>query len=226
VTQASNPGHRWLDSLARWAVRGEASGPPASGAEEVTVVASGTTRRTALRRVAGAAGAVALTGRLALADPPPAGAAETGLSRCQSESFKSVFADFQACVKNPLEELEDTTELLRIYESGPLPKNPSKLKRAKKVLAALRRRRDHALTDIEFCNTLFNRERAEGEDKCHANNKPTPETGNGGATTIPGCERGYLLCNEYCCNTANAYCQGCGTPTCCRLGGDCCPNEH
>ena len=42
----------------------------------------------------------------------------------------------------------------------------------------------------------------------------------------PGCERGFTLCVDYCCNDANAYCQGCGTPTCCRLDADCCPNEH
>jgi hypothetical protein len=40
----------------------------------------------------------------------------------------------------------------------------------------------------------------------------------------PGCDDGYILCGERCCNTANAYCQGCnGVPTCCVAGGNCCP---
>jgi hypothetical protein len=214
---------RWLDSLARWTVRGEGAGPRAGSDTGLHVAPGGTTRRTALRAVAGAAGVAALGGPLRLAEPASAGAAQTTLSKCQTESFEKVSTDFQACVKNPLEELEDTTELLRIYEGSSSAKKPLS-KKAKKVLAGLRRRRAKAIKDIEFCNALFGQERAEGEEDCHAKNKPPSEPGNGGGTKTPGCEAGYLLCGEYCCDTSNAFCQGCGTPTCCRIEGNCCPS--
>lgn len=216
----ADQGPRWLDRLARWSVGGQAD---SFAADPELTATGGSTRRTALRRAAGAAGALALTGPIALVDPPPAGASQ--LSVCIKESFKGVYDDFQKCVKSPLEELTDTTELLRIYESGPPPKYP---KKAKKVIAAVKRRRDQAIKDIEFCNVLFNRERAEGELKCQKSTKPDrpPPGTEAGSKTVPGCERGFTLCVDYCCNDANAYCQGCGTPTCCRIDADCCPNEH
>jgi len=183
-------------------------------------VATGTTRRTALRRAVGAAGVVAVAGPLGLAKPSAAHA-DAALEMCQSESFKSVYADFQACVKHPLEELEETSGLLRLYEEH--PSKIDKTRKAKRTVSRLRRRRSQAIKDSEFCNTLFARERAEGEDRCHAKAKPPGETGSGGATKAPGCEPGYLLCGEYCCDLHYATCQGCGTPTCCRIEGNCCP---
>jgi hypothetical protein len=215
---------RWLDSLARWTVRRERADSDAGRDASLEVVPGGTTRRNALRAVAGVAGAAALGGPLRLVEPISADAAQTTLSKCQTESFEKVYADFQACVKNPLEDLDDATELLRIYEGSSSGKKGLS-KKAKKVLAGLRRRRNQAIKDIEFCNTLFGRERAEGEEDCHAKNSPPSETGNGGSTKAPGCEAGYTLCGEYCCNTAYAFCQGCRTPTCCRIEGNCCPSE-
>jgi hypothetical protein len=212
----------WLDSLARWSVRGKRAGPAPGSDAGLDVLAGGTTRRTALRAAAGVAGFAALGGPLRLVEPTTAGAAQTTVSKCRSESFEKVYADFQACVKNPLEELDDTTELLRIYEGSPSKKPLSK--KAKQVLAGLRRRRNQSIKDIEFCNALFGQERAEGEEACQAKNPPPSEPGSGGGTKAPGCETGYLLCGEYCCDTHYAFCQGCGTPTCCRIDGNCCPS--
>jgi hypothetical protein len=40
-----------------------------------------------------------------------------------------------------------------------------------------------------------------------------------------GCDPGYLLCGDYCCNLSYATCVGCkGQPICCRIGGNCCPS--
>jgi hypothetical protein len=221
MTRRTSVGAPWLDSLARWTVRGDAEAPPGAIPADVPSPVGGTTRRTALRRMAGAAGAVALAGPLSLTEPPVAGAAESELEKCQTESFQSVYADFQACVKEPLDEFVHTSDLLRIFEEHPSGNNS---KKAKKTLAGLRRRRSKAIKDLEFCSTLFSRERAEGEEKCHAKVKPPGEPGSGGASKPPGCETGYLLCGEYCCDLHYAFCQGCGTPTCCRIEGNCCPS--
>jgi hypothetical protein len=220
MSGGAGAGPRWLDSLARWTVRGEAEAGSTPASPSLVPVATGTTRRTALRRAVGAAGAVALAGPLGLAEPPAA-RADTALATCQTESFKSVYADFQACVKEPLDEFVHTSDLLRIYEEHP---SETKSKKAKRVLAGYRRRRSKALKEIEFCNTLFGQERAEGEEKCHAKAKPPGEAGSGGITKPPGCEPGYLLCGEYCCDLHYAFCQGCRTPTCCRIEGNCCPS--
>jgi hypothetical protein len=223
VSAGAPKGSRWLDSLARWSVRGGGGRPAAASDAGASALAAGTTRRTALRGVAGAAGLAALSGPLALVRPATAGADPTALAKCQSESFKKVYADFQACVKNPLTEFDEANELLRIYEGSKSKKPLSK--KAKKTLARLRRQRSQAIKDLEFCNAVFAQERGEGEDNCHAKNKPPPsEPGSGGATKAPGCEQGYVLCGEYCCSNAYAFCQGCGTPTCCRIEGNCCPS--
>jgi hypothetical protein len=220
MNRGAGEGPRWLESLARWSVRGD-PGTRSKPVPAIVPIMSGTTRRTALRRAAGAAGALAVAGPLGLGEPPAA-RADAALEMCQSESFKNVFAVFQACVKQPLEELEETSGLLRLYEEHPSKNDKSK--RAKRTVANLRRRRNQAIKDSEFCNVLFARERAEGEDACHAKAKPPGEPGSGGSTKAPGCEPGYLLCGEYCCDLHYATCQGCRTPTCCRIEGNCCPN--
>ncbi|HEX2707884.1 MAG TPA: hypothetical protein VHM66_07755 [Solirubrobacterales bacterium] len=82
--------------------------------------------------------------------------------------------------------------------------------------------RERARTEkaVDFCNALFLEERATGEAKCQAANPPT----EGSPPHGPGCEAGYLLCGDCCCNTNNAYCQGCSKgPTCCRIDANCCP---
>jgi hypothetical protein len=212
-------GPRWLDALARWSVRrGDEGVPSAPAARPPTT--TGTTRRTALRRAAVGAGAVAVAGPIALARPTAA-RADTAVQICQHESFKEVYAVFQACVTTPAEEFHDISELLRIFEEH--PSKADKTKKVKRNIAKLRRKQSKALKEVEFCNILFARERAEGEDNCHAKAKPPPETGSGGSTKAPGCEPGYLLCGEYCCDLHFAFCQGCGTPTCCRIEGNCCP---
>lgn len=41
----------------------------------------------------------------------------------------------------------------------------------------------------------------------------------------PGCDAGYVLCGDYCCDSSLAFCQGCSAgPVCCRNGSNCCPN--
>ncbi|MGH2938009.1 MAG: hypothetical protein ACRDPE_07810 [Solirubrobacterales bacterium] len=207
----------WLDSLARWTVRGHETRAPAATAS------GGTTRRSALRLAAGAAGAAALGGPLGLAGPPRAAADQASRSKCVSESFKSVYAVFQACVKTPLEELEEALELLRLYETVPPPKTAAKKRRQKKEVARIIRKREKAIADSEFCNILFARERAEGEEACQSQAKPPAESTNGSGNVTPGCEPGYLLCGDYCCDLSVATCAGCQTPTCCRIEGNCCP---
>jgi len=77
VSQRSKDGYRWLDSLARWSARGrDDAHPPAALERDVSVVAGGTTRRTAIRTAAGA-GAVALFAPMRLLQPSIAGAAST-----------------------------------------------------------------------------------------------------------------------------------------------------
>jgi hypothetical protein len=215
----------WLDSLARRAAGGSGeagAGPP----RDLPGPAPGTTRRRALQLAAGGAGAVALSGSLRLLQPTPARAAIT----CSSNSFEKVYADFQACVKRPLEELEETNELIAEKEEFlRAQKKPSARRRLRKLIKESIRRRERAIKDIEFCNGVFAQDRAEGEAKCQASNPPSGEAGGGGGTGGGGvgCESGFVLCGpeNYCCNTSNAYCQGCnGKPICCRLEADCCPS--
>jgi hypothetical protein len=215
----------WLDSLARRAAGGSGgggAGPP----RDLAGPAAGTTRRRALQLAAGGAGAVALSGPLRLIQATPARAATT----CGLISFENVYADFQACVKVPLEEFEETNELIEEKEEFlRVQKKPAARRRLRKLIQGDMRRRESALKNIEFCNGAFVQDRAEGEAKCQAANPPAAEAGGGGGTGKGGigCEAGYVLCGpeNYCCNSSNAYCQGCnGKPICCRLEADCCPS--
>ncbi|HEX2709011.1 MAG TPA: hypothetical protein VHM66_13515 [Solirubrobacterales bacterium] len=217
---------RWLDSLARWSVRGrDHARPPADLGAGLSIVAAGTTRRTALRTAAGA-GAVALLAPGRLLDPPAAEAITTPLAACQSASFHQVRGEFQKCVKNPLADFKDINELLAEKEEFlHAQKKPAARRRLKKLIAELNRRRSRALQDLEFCNAAFVQDRAEGEAQCQSSNGTSAENGGSGSGGKEGCEPGFLLCEEYCCNTANAYCQGCnGKIICCRIEADCCPN--
>jgi hypothetical protein len=176
--------------------------------------------------VAGGAGAVALSGPLRLLQPTAARAATT----CGLISFEKVYADFQACVKGPLEEFEETSEAIQEREEFlRAQKKPAARRRLRTQIQDLTRRRERALKNIEFCNGAFVQDRAEGEAKCQASNPPSGEAGGGGGTGGGGvgCEAGYVLCGpeNYCCNSGNAYCQGCnGKPICCRIEADCCPS--
>ena len=219
----------WLDSLARRAAGGgrQADGfPPGSGAGGFAD-ASGTTRRTALRVAAGTAGAVALSGPLGLLRPSSAGA--TPLGDCQLSSFKAVYADFQACVKNPLQAFEAANDAIADDEEHLLTqKKPSARKRLKRRIKQATRERERALKDLEFCNVVFAQDRSAGDAKCEAEYPASGGAGGGsggGSGGKVGCEPGFLLCNDYCCNTANAYCQGCNSKVvCCRIEADCCPS--
>jgi hypothetical protein len=214
----------WLDSLARRAAGGSGSG--ARSPRELAAPAAGTTRRRALRVAAGGAGAMALSGPLRLFQPPPARAATT----CGLISFEKVYADFQACVKAPLEEFEETNEVIQEKEEFlRAQKKPAARRRLRKLIKEATRRREGALKNIEFCNGAFVQDRAEGEAKCQASGSPGAEVGGGGGGGGGGvgCEAGFVLCGpeNYCCNTSNAYCQGCnGKPICCRIEADCCPS--
>lgn len=216
MRSGSNSGPRWLDSIARFAVAGRS----AAGSEKATagpsIPASGTTRRTALRTAAGV-GALALVAPSRLLDPSPAVAASTQLSECTSAKWSSAYDDFQACVKRPLEEFEEDVELLKRLE-GYLreAKTPAARRRLKKNIKSVQSVRDRDLQDVEFCNATFVQDRNEGESYCQSHQPPSPKG--------PGCEAGYLLCGDYCCDTNYATCQGCSAgPTCCRIGGECCP---
>lgn len=216
---------RWLDSLARWSVRGrDGERSAVSAGAGLPVVAAGTTRRAALRTAAGA-GAVALLAPGRLLDPPRAGAATTTLAACQSASFHQVYGEFQKCLKEPLADFKDLGELLAEKEEFlRKQKKPAARRRLKKMIAELNRRRSRDLQDIGFCNAAFLQDRAEGEGQCQSSNGTSAENGGSGSGGKQGCEPGYLLCEEYCCNTANAYCQGCkGKIVCCRIEADCCP---
>jgi hypothetical protein len=212
----------WLDSLARRA----AGGGSGTASSRRLAGPTGTTRRRALRLAAGGAGAVALSGPLRLLQPPPARAATT----CAQISFEKVYADFQACVKGPLEEFEETNELIEEKEEFlRVQKKPAARRRLRKMVQELTRRRERALKNIEFCNGAFVQDRAEAEAKCQASSPPSAEPGGGGGTGGggAGCEAGFVLCGpeNYCCNSSNAYCQGCnGKPICCRIEADCCPS--
>ena len=214
----------WLDSLARRAAGG---GTGAAGApRDLGGPASGTTRRRALQLAAGGAGAVALSGSLRLLGPTSARAATT----CGLINSEKTYADFQACVKGPLEEFEETAEVIQEKEEFlRAQKKPAARRRLRRQIQELTRRHDRALKNIEFCNGAFVQDRAEGEAACQASNPPSGEAGTGGGTGGGGvgCEAGFVLCGpeNYCCNTSNAYCQGCnGKPICCRIEADCCPS--
>jgi hypothetical protein len=175
---------------------------------------------------AGGAGAVALAGPLQLLRQQPARAATT----CGLVSFEKVYADFQACVKLPLLEFEETNEVIQEKEEFLRDqKKPSARRRLRKLIQEATRRRERAIKNIEFCNGAFVQDRAEGEAKCQAANSPSGEGGTGGGTgggTV-GCEAGFVLCGpeNYCCNSSNAYCQGCNSKQiCCRIDADCCPS--
>jgi hypothetical protein len=222
----SRGGSRWLDSLARWSAgdRGDRRPPSVARAEDVSVVAGGTTRRTALRTLAGA-GAAAAFAPMRLLEPSIAAAATTRLAECKAESNEAAYADVQACLKGPLERYnaasEHIAEAKKLLKSA---KGAAERRRLRKVLDFQTRGRREALNEMGFCNKAFLADRAEGDAKCEAAKPPPGEAGGGGTGGSAGCEPGYLLCGDYCCNTAYAFCQGCkGTPICCRIEGNCCP---
>ncbi len=216
MSSGSNTGPRWLDSIARFAAGGRNARVPAKAAQGTSAPASGTTRRTALRTAAGV-GALALVAPSRLLHPSTAAAASTQLSECTSTKWNSAYKDFQACVKGPLHEYEEDVQSLQKVE-GYLreAKNPASRRRLTKNVKSLRRARDRDLKDVEFCNAVFIQDRNEGDAYCQSHQPPSPKG--------PGCEAGYLLCGDYCCDTNYATCQGCSAgPTCCRIGGECCP---
>ena len=103
-------------------------------------------------------------------------------------------------------------------------KTSKERKQLNKTIKNLTKKREQAINDLEFCNVVWSLDRAEGEAKCQAMHPPEGGTGGSGTGPAVGCEPGYLLCGEYCCNVQVAFCQGCGgNPTCCRTGGNCCP---
>ncbi len=117
---------------------------------------------------------------------------------------KSTYADFQACVKNPLEELEALEDALDSLE-GYLreQKKPAARKRLIKSIRRANREREQAVKKIEFCNFAWIDDEAAGQRKCEAENKQPPTGAGGGGATggNEGCEPGFLLCADHCCNT-------------------------
>lgn len=222
----SKAGGRWLDALARWSVRGGDTGGE-RGSERQADGPAATTRRTALRSAAGA-GALAMIAPMRLLQPAIAAAVgPSALAECLSASNEAAFADYEKCSEIPTENflvasdnVDSARKALRHAKSG------AERRRLEGVIRFQRRLVREALRDLGFCNKSFLSDRAEGDAKCKKANPPgTGGTGGTGTGGNGGCEEGFLLCNDYCCNTSNAYCQGCnGKVVCCRIEADCCPS--
>lgn len=226
MNRDATAGAGWLDSLARWTVRGEAAPSP------VAAIApaggrQGVSRRTVLRTAAGAA---LVAGPLRFLIPAAARADYASLVACKAAANKKADDAFQACVKDPLE-VFDAAQSTIASQEGYLAdqRKPSARRRLKRNIARAKRDGDRAIRQIEDCNVKWFFDRANGEVDCQTANPPVVKSpvgagNNGGPPGAPGgCDTGYLLCGDYCCNLAYATCVGCnGTPICCRIGGNCC----
>ena len=226
----SHDRHRWLDSLARWAAGGRPRPRPADKAlvDSVAVISGGTTRRTALRTAAGAAGAVALSGPLSLLQSRPAFAAASERSVCREDARKKARDDFQACVKGPLQAFEASEEsIVQNTEYLRNQKKPAARRRLKKLIAGATRERAKAVRELEFCNGVYIGDTAEGESQCEQSGGGSAGSGGGGSggANGTGCETGFTFCADHCCDLSNAYCQNCPSKViCCRQGENCCPS--
>ncbi len=177
-----------------------------------------------------------------LLQPSSADAIDTNspLEKCLLDEYTSAYNDLKACTKGPLEEYDDLSEAIANAEILlRAQKKPAARKQLKKNIANGKRERALAEKKVDFCNALFLEERAKGETKCQAtcNSVFDParrrageqcqspgESGGGSSGGTSGCEPGFLLCGEYCCDLHYATCVGCnGTPVCCRIEGNCCP---
>jgi hypothetical protein len=217
VSAAPKGGSRWLDSLARWAAGGHRDSPRAAAGSEAT---GGITRRTALRTAAGA-GALAVLAPTRLMQPTTAGAVTTTLGDCTAANYGQAFKDFKSCTEEPFSEFRDSGAFIADYQKSlRTEKRPAARRLLMRRIKEYTKRRKQAQKDLEFCSAAFAQDRAEGESKCQAESPPEGNPPHG-----PGCESGYLLCGDYCCDTNYAFCQGCSAgPTCCRNGGNCCPS--
>jgi hypothetical protein len=164
---------------------------------------------------------------LQLLQPALAAAAPGALAECLSASNEAAYADYQKCQETPehdflvaSDNVDSARKALRHAKSA------SERRRLEGVIRFQRRLAREALRDMGFCNKAFISDRAEGDAKCKKANPPgAGGTGGSGTGGNGGCEKGFLLCNDYCCNTSNAYCQGCnGKVVCCRIEADCCPS--
>ncbi len=221
----SKTGGRWLDALARWSVRGGDAGNE-RGPERQPDGPSSTTRRTALRNAVGA-GTLAIVAPTQLLRPSRAGAASSALAECLAASNEAAYADYEKCSETPLENFlvaADHVDAAR--KALRHAKSAAERHRLEGVLRFQSRLRREALRDLGFCNKAFLSDRAEGDARCKKAKPPASGgTGGTGSGGNGGCEEGFLLCNDYCCNTSNAYCQGCnGKVVCCRIEADCCPS--
>jgi hypothetical protein len=185
--------------------------------------AGGTTRRMALRSVAGA-GALALLGPMRFLDPTSAGAV-THAQECTAEADQNALDDFEACFATPFANYgtaEDNVHLAtKQLRSAKTAAERARLRKVIQFQTGLRRK---ASKEMEFCNKAYVSDQAEGAVKCQAANPPPGPSGGG--TKAPGCESGSLLCGEECCDLQFAFCQGCaGSPICCRINGNCCPGS-
>ena len=229
MSQRSKDGYRWLDSLARWSARGrDDARPPAALDGDVSILAGGTTRRTALRTAAGA-GAVALFAPMRLLQPSVASAVSTQLAECKSASNEAAYLDFEACAKTPLAEFDAASGFIdQAKKQLRRAKTAAERRRLRKVIDFQKRRQRGALNDMGFCNKSFLSDRAEGDARCDAATPPAGETGGGGSPPAnpPGCgnDAQYVPCGDQpCCNLSYASCVSCSRgPVCCRNGGNCC----
>jgi hypothetical protein len=190
-------------------------------------VGAGTTRRTALRTLGGAAALATVSGPLALLNPPTAHAyTPHSLFECLELNVVRTRREFEACVEKPMREFEEAEEeLAQVRSYLRQTKNPAIRAKQKKAIERIKKERGSAQKAMEFCNDSLISDLPEGSAKCHANYPPSAEEGGAPKPHGPGCEAGYLLCGEECCDVSNAVCEGCSSgPLCCRIGGECCPD--
>jgi hypothetical protein len=220
---------RWLDSLARRAAHGQSAPLPiiSSPASDE----SGIPRRTVLQAAAGAA---LVAAPLRLLSPAIAAGAITDLQSCRDDNFKRSYDAFQACVKDPMDALSAAQDAMASEEDHlahvnelPAARRAAARKRLRKNIARAVRDRDRAIQKLEKCNVNYFNELEGGEFDCRQGWPPTTKSpgGTGGTSggTTGGCDPGYLLCGDYCCNLAYATCTGCnGMAICCRINGNCC----
>lgn len=214
----------WLDSLARRAARAEM---PKAIPPRISYLhpERGITRRAALRAAAGtAAGAAVLSGSMDLLMPAGAVAAVSALDMCREDNAKQTLDDFKRCVDYPLAEYEAANDVIpQIEQHLAEATKPSARKRLQKNLERARRDRARALRTIENCNTHYLIDQAYGEEACRSTNGGPGGTPSGGGPGPSGCDSGYKLCGDYCCDTFYAECITCnGMSICCRIGGMCC----
>jgi hypothetical protein len=181
-----------------------------------------------------AAGAALLAGPLRMLGPAPARAAESALDACRDTVQQETYDAFQACVKGPLDAFESARESLD-HENWLLSKGatPRQRRLIKKRIARYKRDEAASIKQLEDCNAKWHYDFTRRESQCYDDHprggggtscrESASVAGCGGAPANGGCDAGYILCGQDCCDTTYAHCGGCAAqPVCCRNGATCC----